>query len=244
MNTDFYSSAFSATVRLQGAGGVCCNPGMASEKFVAGFSGHRKLRDWEVVSRSIARVWRILNQEIQRKGRRLELLAGAAYGSDLLAIEVARREEIPVHIVLPKPVLIVGKDEVDLRSGLAADFWRPEQGDGEPVFLEEEWNRAFRAIREAQAGINGGTVRLPSNCGPAPQCYYQSGLEVVKGCDLFAAVWDGQLAKGPGGTAEMVNLARTMGKATIIIEAETGVVASENLGNCGLAGLSFCEAHD
>lgn len=47
--------------------------------------------------------------------------------------------------------------------------------------------------------------------------YRQLTNEIVDACDVLVAVWDGRPARGPGGTAEVVGLARSIGKPVIVV---------------------------
>lgn len=46
--------------------------------------------------------------------------------------------------------------------------------------------------------------------------------EIAEACDLLIAVWDGNPARGPGGTAEVVDLVCSLGKPVIIISPTGG----------------------
>jgi len=56
------------------------------------------------------------------------------------------------------------------------------------------------------------------------QAYYAAGQVVVARCDLVLAVWDGQPAKGFGGTGDIVDYARAVGRPTIHIDPQRGIV--------------------
>ncbi len=43
---------------------------------------------------------------------------------------------------------------------------------------------------------------------PRPDCYRAQGLALVATCDVLIALWNGEPARGPGGTAEVVAAAR------------------------------------
>lgn len=51
---------------------------------------------------------------------------------------------------------------------------------------------------------------------PDEPAYYAAGRFVVEHCDLLVAVWDGQLARGLGGTADAVAHARELGREVLI----------------------------
>ena len=64
--------------------------------------------------------------------------------------------------------------------------------------------------------------------GPRDDAYLDCGMETVNGSDLLLAVWDGEAARGRGGTAEVIEYARSVGKPIIIIDAVTGERRTEN----------------
>lgn len=52
---------------------------------------------------------------------------------------------------------------------------------------------------------------------PSEQAYWAAGKQIVDCCDLLIAIWDGQPARGLGGTADVVDYARSIGKRTQVI---------------------------
>lgn len=50
-------------------------------------------------------------------------------------------------------------------------------------------------------------TELPGRPGFSSQAYHRAGQALLDACDLLLAVWDGQPAQGPGGTAEVVDAA-------------------------------------
>jgi hypothetical protein len=61
-------------------------------------------------------------------------------------------------------------------------------------------------------------IELP----PVPtrdEAYLAAGRYTVDHCDVLIAIWDGQPARGTGGTAEIVALARQIGRALAWIQA-------------------------
>ena len=61
--------------------------------------------------------------------------------------------------------------------------------------------------------------------------YLQAGRAVVDHCDVLLAIWDGQLGRGSGGTADTVRYARDRGVPLIWITTEGGHAISPQLGN-------------
>jgi hypothetical protein len=52
---------------------------------------------------------------------------------------------------------------------------------------------------------------------PSEQAYWAAGQEIVKNSDVVLAVWDGKPAGGLGGTADVVEHARTLGRPVKVI---------------------------
>ena len=178
---------------------------MISPAWIIGFSGHRNLAAPERVKEALLTVFGELAGRIARQGGSPHFYTSVASGADLLAIAVADGLDIPVHLVLPLP-----EDE------FAKDF---ENG--------EEWLVAKGHIDRALAGERGGTCRtLPGN-GRRPDCYFAQALEIAEVCDLLVVVWDGNPSNGPGGTADVVDLARRLEKPVIRIDAESGALLDD-----------------
>ncbi|ARI55303.1 MULTISPECIES: hypothetical protein [Streptomyces] len=49
------------------------------------------------------------------------------------------------------------------------------------------------------------------------EAYYAAGAYIADHCDLLLAVWDGHPARGLGGTGDIVDYARTLGRPVTVI---------------------------
>jgi hypothetical protein len=195
---------------------------MISPRYLVAFTGHRNLSNPAPVARALREALQGLQKRVEAAGGKLEFYGSIAYGADTLAVEAARALNIPVHLILPKAIVTdPATGQPDPRKGFAADFW-----DGDPAaggtFRESDWNRAFTQIRDAQSGVNGGTIRTTLGSQVAPECYYDTGLKMLEAADALLAVWDHQEARGLGGTAEIVQMARKASKPCVIIPADGG----------------------
>lgn len=56
--------------------------------------------------------------------------------------------------------------------------------------------------------------------GSRESAYERAGLRVVEKCDVLLALWDGGTARGRGGTAEIVDAARRLGREVVVIPTE------------------------
>ncbi|WP_211269041.1 hypothetical protein [Saccharothrix syringae] len=59
------------------------------------------------------------------------------------------------------------------------------------------------------------TTRLPFDV-PDESAYHAAGNYIVEHCDLLVAVWDGQPARGLGGTGDAVAHARMLGREVLV----------------------------
>jgi SMODS and SLOG-associating 2TM effector domain 1 len=90
-------------------------------------------------------------------------------------------------------------------------------------FSPEEYERDFGS--EASRARFRGLVERAEHVwvaadGGRPEAYRQVGLYVVESCDFLIAVWDGQPARGEGGTQEILELARDRSMPAFVIDAE------------------------
>jgi hypothetical protein len=126
-------------------------------------------------------------------------LASAAAGGDQLFVQQALDRGLSWHAILPLPA----KD-------FASDF------------SPERWREVEALLARAEH------LQISNEEGPREDAYLDCGLETVNGSDLLIAVWDGEPARGKGGTAEVVEYALSIGRPVIIIEPATGERRIEN----------------
>ena len=118
-----------------------------------------------------------------RRPAAFEFYSSAAYGADSIACEEAEKLGIPVHIILPKPVAFIPETiELDRKEGFATDFWNGG------IILADEWQRTHRIIQTAKSGSKGGTLRLATGTQTHPECYYDTGLQMLEAIDVLIAV--------------------------------------------------------
>jgi len=126
-------------------------------------------------------------------------LSSIAGGSDQLFVQQARAIGLSWHAILP--------------------LSRPEFAND---FTPEDW----AAVEDVLAAADH--VRTISEYGDRKDGYLDCGIETVNGADVLLAVWDGEPARGKGGTADVVQYAESIGKPVMIIDAVTHEVRKEN----------------
>jgi len=126
-------------------------------------------------------------------------VSSVAAGSDLLFAESCIALGIPLRVLLP----------------LTREEFRKD-------FDEAMWSRAEQAMRGAIS------VEVVGSDDRRDERYYECGLETVQQSQILLAVWNGQSAQGPGGTAEIVEFARQMGRPVVWMHSESGALETYN----------------
>ncbi|HVR99516.1 MAG TPA: hypothetical protein VMW27_23030 [Thermoanaerobaculia bacterium] len=120
--------------------------------------------------------------------------------------------------------LAVGADQIFtelLRErGISYLVVIPSQG-YEGTFEEDEVER-YRSLLASAAGV----VSLPFEA-PGEAAYFAAGREVVERSELLFAVWDGQKAKGLGGTGDVVEYALSLGRKVVHIDPVNRLVTEK-----------------
>ena len=132
-------------------------------------------------------------------------LSSAAAGADLLFVRTALEQGLGWEASLPLPLV---------------DFERD--------FPPEEWLEVKALLARAER------LEIAAEPGSRDEAYLSGGFEIVNNCDVLLAVWDGQPARGKGGTADVVAYARAMGRPVVIINPESLVVRRENFSSLRL----------
>ncbi len=89
-------------------------------------------------------------------------------------------------------------------------------------FSAAEWREAETLLAEAEQ------VRVLADKDARNDAYLDAGMETVHESDVLLAVWDGEPARGKGGTADVIGYARELGHPIVIIHAVTGEMRREN----------------
>jgi hypothetical protein len=108
--------------------------------------------------------------------------SSVALGSDLVFVREALQAKLAWHAILP---LAPG----EFRQDFSAADWR----DVEALLAEAE------------------QVRIIAETGSREDAYLDCGVDTVNGCDVLLALWDGEGARGKGGTGDVVAYARELG---------------------------------
>jgi hypothetical protein len=75
-----------------------------------------------------------------------------------------------------------------------------------------------RAEFEALLSRASQVETLPGGHASKEDAYFRASQRIVAQCDLVIAVWNGEPAKGHGGTADVVSFAESLGKELVILD--------------------------
>ncbi len=170
---------------------------MLKPRFLIGFTGHRAGFDEKLIQAALHGALDDLRKRAEAVGGQAELYASVAEGGDILCVEAARNLEMPVHLLLPLP-----DDE------FAKDF-----------SSAGVWDRSKHQLDLARQKPGRDSVRIVPGEIARPDCYFDQAIRILEAVDVLVAVWDGQPARGLGGTAEVIEHARKrLGLPVIVID--------------------------
>lgn len=159
-----------------------------------GISGHRQLENPGTVKEEIKNHLQASLKKQKAGNKSFYAVSGLAIGADTLFAEAALELGIPFIAVLP--------------------------------FSEKEYERDFEGndlFRFKHLLSNAARTDIvspdPENQEQRDVAYLAYGMKIARMSDIMMLVWDGQEAKGTGGTAEIARYAKTKRKKIIRIRA-------------------------
>jgi len=168
------------------------------------------LPDWTVVGFSghrnlanpqvVAGALRKVLDELAASHGPLASVSSVACGADTLFVEEVARRNLPCLLVLPFPQNRFHQD-----------------------FNEADWQRVLPLLENAAR-----VEEIMGEDSPG-RAYMEAGVITVDRADIMVVVWDEQPGAGFGGTSDVVNYARELGKPLIIIDPVSGDDKKERL---------------
>jgi hypothetical protein len=126
-------------------------------------------------------------------------LSSIASGGDRLFVREAHALGMSWHAILPLP-----------RAEFARDF------------APSEWPEVEATLATADH------VRVIADSDDREEGYLDCGIETVNEADVLLALWDGDAARGKGGTADVVQYAQSIRKPLVVVDAATHEIRREN----------------
>ncbi|MCL5745970.1 MAG: nucleoside 2-deoxyribosyltransferase, partial [Acidobacteria bacterium] len=213
-------------------GGVQRSPLEIPWRVRLGVTGHRTLAAPVAIASRVAEVLSTAIPDFVRSSAELGLdtpiyylaITPLAEGADrLVAREVLALEGAVLEVVLP---LDEEEYEKDFDTEKSVEEFR------------KLLSRAARRVR-LHGGLDPG-VSLAA--AARREAYVEAGRYVVDHCDVLLAVWDGEPPRGKGGTAEVVDYARKLGRPVVLVGAENPHAVSVDPGT-GLDCSSVAGVH-
>lgn len=98
---------------------------------------------------------------------------------------------------------------------------------------KQSWERVQLQLSGMGLVTGNNNVRTVSTRVPRPDCYFDLGIQILESVDALIALWDGEKARGLGGTEQVVTQARQIGVPRVIMDSKTGQIRIE--GNLDVA---------
>jgi hypothetical protein len=155
-------------------------------------TGHRNLLNDKEIRENIA----LSLQYFQKNNTDLQAISALAVGADTIFAQEAVKLKIPVRYVLPFELKEYEKD------------FSPSE-----LMVLQDLLAKNKQLYEVTNPLKNDSPEARN------EAYLATGKHLVDECDILLAVWDGQPAKGKGGTGDVVAYAREQGKKVEIIEA-------------------------
>jgi hypothetical protein len=156
----------------------------------------------DLLQHAVVDLQRAANQGLDSARPVIAIVSSLAEGSDRIAAKAALARGMPLDVVLPCP-----------RETYEGTF-----GDNAS---RAEFSTLIGQARACVIQPLAAEVRVPSKNDLAA-AYESAGLTLLARSDILLAVWDGETARGRGGTGDIVNQAGRQGMPIVIIDPVDG----------------------
>ena len=186
-------------------------------RITVGVTGHRKLTDSEELRASIRRVLdhvrqRYLHSDVGNV--RFCALTPLAEGADcIVAEEILSSDDYDLPNIKAVLPLTVDEYRKDFTTAESRATFESLMDRAQVVLTLRD-----RSIEDEYADVSPGTDLIQK---ARRQAYEDVGRFVVDHCDVLIAIWDGEPARGKGGTADTVLYARRTGCPFYTINADS-----------------------
>jgi hypothetical protein len=170
--------------------------------FTVGVTGHRwnglEQADTELLNKQVEMVLENIQQTVKTVDptATLHLLSPVAEGSDRIVAYTALRLGYTLHCILPFAKSIYEED-----------------------FESKDSKEEFRALLERAAKVIE-LLNQPHSNETRNAAYTEAGRKVTADSNVLLAIWDGEKARGEGGTGQMVEEALAQNRLVVWINAK------------------------
>ena len=190
-----------------------------------GITGHRKIDDHHLIEEAIGRVIDdkikpiVSDKQGNAKPYSMVGISPLAEGSDrLFANQFLSQSDRVLSVVLPFD-----------KNQYITSFKGIQDTKGKQIGSKEDSIKEFETLLEKDDDYLELAEFRVAGAAQMNKYYYLAGKYVVDNCDVMIAVWNGQPADGHGGTTEIIDYAKSIGKPIFIIDSISGeVIPGEN----------------
>jgi hypothetical protein len=192
-----------------------------------GVTGHRHLANETAVRESIQRVLEEFDESLRNTPHSYIVISPLAEGADrLVAQEVlswhsTSNSSSQLEAPLPMP-----EDEY------VKDFPNPKSKAEFKNLLARANRSQTLDLDRLKFGLDGGITEEERELRKVNRrrAYRNVGFWVVDNCDVLIAIWNGEKAKGEGGTGEVAEYAQSIARSIVWIHSETGEIRKDMYG--------------
>lgn len=188
-----------------------------------GVTGHRTLASEQLIRESVKSVLGKLDKMLRHTPYTFIAVSPLAEGADRLAAKEIMAWQVSGDVDRPSLEAVLPLPEADYLQ----DFETQESRD--------EF-RELLALAKSTHSLDKAESRKAA--------YEQCGQYVIHNCDVLIAVWDAKPAAGQGGTAEIVEYARKIGRSIFWINSENGKITEERHEDHALESLEYLDAYN
>lgn len=175
-----------------------------------GVTGHRELKDEDAIAASIQKILNQLDDWFSKKLKHTphtySVISPLAEGADRLVAKEVLAWNTSMEAGKPSLEAVLPLPEEDYLQ----DF-------------KEQWSKdEFKELFNRKA-----SVKMFQWAGSREMAYETAGHYVVDNCDVLIAIWNGEESKGPGGTAEILQYAKEIGRHIFWLNSENGQLQEE-----------------
>jgi hypothetical protein len=181
---------------------ITSSPKIVVDVFTIGVTGHRNIYENDALVSAIDEQLMLLKKE----NRSFEILSPLADGADMLVAERA------IEVLDAKLKVLFPFDPSVYQCGSKKYAYGGI----------EQKERFKRLLNKAIETKNTGWINSNPDDRNMREQFEKCGQSIVEQCDVLIALYDGKPSKGKGGTAEIVEYAKRIGKDVEIISAKRG----------------------
>lgn len=187
-----------------------------------GVTGHRTLASEQLIRESVKSVLGKLDKMLKHTPHTFIAVSPLAEGADRLVAKDILAWQVFGDVDKPSLEAVLPLPEADYLH----DFETQESRD------------EFRELLANARSIP------PKEAESRKVAYEQAGRYVVNNCDILIAIWDGKPSKGQGGTAEIMEYARSAGRSIFWINSENGKIKEERSEDHTFESLEYLDAYN